>query len=39
MKIHPHLRNEAGFSSYDDDDHDNFGIFSSLLFYWSTVYR
>ncbi|XP_010417225.1 PREDICTED: B3 domain-containing protein REM-like 1 isoform X2 [Camelina sativa] len=24
MKMHPHLRKEAGFSSYDGDDHDNF---------------
>ncbi|KAL1221447.1 B3 domain-containing protein REM-like 1 [Cardamine amara subsp. amara] len=24
MKTHPHLRKEAGFSSYDGDDHDNF---------------
>lgn len=32
LKMHPHLRKEAGLSSYDGDDNDNFGMFSSLLF-------
>lgn len=32
MEMHPHLRKEAGFSSYDGYAHDKFGIFSFLLF-------